>query len=24
VASAPVSLISTRFNHRSIIDRRCW
>ena len=24
VASAPVSLISTRFDHRSIIDRRAW
>lgn len=24
VASAPVSLISTRFDHRSIIDRRYW
>jgi adenylosuccinate synthase len=24
VASAPVSLISTRFNYRSIIDRRSW
>jgi adenylosuccinate synthase len=24
VASAPVSLISTRFDHRSIIDRRGW
>ncbi len=24
VASAPVSLISTRFNSRSIIDRRAW
>jgi adenylosuccinate synthase len=24
VASAPVSLISTRFNYRSIIDRRAW
>jgi adenylosuccinate synthase len=24
VASAPVSLISTRFDHRSIIDRRSW
>jgi len=24
VASAPVSLISTRFGHRSIIDRRRW
>lgn len=24
VASAPVSLISTRFRHRSIIDRRIW
>lgn len=24
VAEAPVSLISTRFRHRSIIDRRSW
>jgi adenylosuccinate synthase len=24
VACAPVSLISTRFNYRSIIDRRTW
>lgn len=24
VAEAPVSLISTRFHHRSIIDRRLW
>ncbi len=24
VASAPVSLIATRFDHRSIIDRRAW
>jgi hypothetical protein len=24
VAEAPVSLISTRFHHRSIIDRRVW
>jgi adenylosuccinate synthase len=24
VAEAPVSLISTRFHHRSIIDRRAW
>lgn len=24
IASAPVSLISTRFDHRSIIDRRSW
>lgn len=24
VASAPVSLIATRFDHRSIIDRRTW
>ena len=24
VASAPVSLISTRFDYRSIIDRRSW
>jgi len=24
VACAPVSLISTRFNYRSIIDRRSW
>ncbi len=24
VSEAPVSLISTRFHHRSIIDRRCW
>jgi adenylosuccinate synthase len=24
VGSAPVSLISTRFNYRSIIDRRSW
>jgi adenylosuccinate synthase len=24
VAAAPVSLIATRFNHRSIIDRRAW
>ena len=24
VANAPVSLISTRFNYRSIIDRRAW
>ena len=24
VAEAPVSLISTRFHHRSIIDRRTW
>jgi adenylosuccinate synthase len=24
VASAPVSLIATRFDHRSIIDRRSW
>lgn len=24
VAAAPVSLISTRFRHRSIIDRRAW
>lgn len=24
VAFAPVSLISTRFNYRSIIDRRSW
>ena len=24
VAAAPVSLISTRFNYRSIIDRRAW
>jgi adenylosuccinate synthase len=24
VASAPVSLISVRFAHRSIIDRRAW
>ncbi len=24
VAEAPVSLISTRFHHRSIIDRRSW
>ncbi len=24
VASAPVSLISTRFDHRNIIDRRAW
>lgn len=24
VAGAPVSLISTRFRHRSIIDRRSW
>lgn len=24
VAAAPVSLISTRFDHRSIIDRRSW
>jgi len=24
VAAAPVTLISTRFHHRSIIDRRAW
>jgi adenylosuccinate synthase len=24
VSSAPVSLISTRFHHRNIIDRRLW
>jgi adenylosuccinate synthase len=24
VAAAPVSLISTQFHHRSIIDRRSW
>jgi len=24
VSSAPVSLISTRFHHRNIIDRRSW
>lgn len=24
VASAPVSLVATRFDHRSIIDRRAW
>jgi adenylosuccinate synthase len=24
VANAPVSLISTRFHYRSVIDRRCW
>jgi adenylosuccinate synthase len=24
VASAPVSLIAVRFDHRSIIDRRAW
>ncbi len=24
VAEAPVSLIATRFHHRSIIDRRIW